>query len=65
MYYAVNSNSDVCVLCLSLLLQLSVITERLEIYEKAIAEAKIKGESSKVRRYTRALDSIKTMQQKV
>ena len=35
------------------------------MYERVIAEGKVKGESSKVRRYTRALDTIKTMKKKV
>ena len=43
----------------------AVIAERLAMYERVIAEGKVKGESSKVRRYTRALDTIKTMKKKV
>ena len=35
------------------------------MYEKAISDAKVSGESSKVRRYTRALDTIKTLKKKV
>jgi coiled-coil and C2 domain-containing protein 1 len=44
--------------------QLTEVSERMAMYEKAIAEAKGKGESSKARRYTRALDTIKTLQRK-
>ena len=35
------------------------------MYEAAIKEAKGKGESSKVRRYTRAAETIKSLQKKV
>lgn len=35
------------------------------MYDNAIREAKSKGESSKVRRYTRAMETIKTLQKKV
>ena len=45
--------------------QMSAITERLAMYESAVRVAKEKGESSKIRRYSRALDSIKSMQKKV
>ena len=41
------------------------ISERLAVYEAAIKEAKGKGESSKVRRYTRAAETIKSLQKKV
>lgn len=44
---------------------MAAISDRLGMYEKAVAEAKAKGESSKVRRYTRALENIKTLQKKV
>ena len=35
------------------------------MYERAAKVAKEKGESAKVRRYNRAVDSIKTMQKQV
>ena len=46
-------------------LQVAAISERLAMYDSAIREAKGKGESSKVRRYTRAMETIKTLQKKV
>ena len=46
-------------------LQVAAISERLGMYDNAIREAKSKGESSKVRRYTRAMETIKTLQKKV
>lgn len=35
------------------------------MYDNAVQEAKSKGESTKVRRYTRAMEIIKTLQKKV
>ena len=44
---------------------LDVVMERLRMYETAAATAKEKGEGTKVRRYQRAVDSIKTMARQV
>lgn len=44
---------------------LSVIMERLKMYETAAATAKEKGEGTKARRYQRAIGSINTMAKQV
>ena len=45
--------------------QLSAVAERLAMYEGAVRAAKDKGDSTKVRRYTRAMETIRTIQRRV
>ncbi|XP_033105258.1 coiled-coil and C2 domain-containing protein 1-like isoform X2 [Anneissia japonica] len=44
---------------------ISIVAERLENYNAAIANAKANGEDSKVRRYTRGLEQVKAIDKKL